>query len=90
MEAMNVQQILAEIAEHLRGMWRFRWTAVLVSWLIAVSGWYFVYTMPNIYEASARVSVDTNSLLPALTQGLTASENLMSEVDLVSKALLTR
>ena len=42
------------------------------------------------YEASAVVSVDTNSLLPALTKGLTASENLLDEVDLVSKAMLTR
>ena len=90
MAAMNVQEILSEITDHLRGMWRFRWVAVLVSWGLAVAGTFFVYAMPNIYEASARVSVDTNSLLPALTKGLTASENLISEVDLVSKALLTR
>jgi polysaccharide chain length determinant protein (PEP-CTERM system associated) len=90
MAAMNVQEILAEVTDHLRGMWRYRWVTVLVSWVVTVVGSYFVYTMPNIYEASARVSVDTNSLLPALTKGLTASENLMSEVDLVSKALLTR
>ena len=87
---MNVQEIIAEITDHIRGMWRFRWYAILISWVVALIGWYSVYTMPNIYEASARVSVDTNSLLPALTQGLTARENLMSEVDLVSKALLTR
>jgi polysaccharide chain length determinant protein (PEP-CTERM system associated) len=90
MAAMNVQEILAEVTDHLRGMWRFRWTAVLISWAVAATGWFFIYAMPNIYEASARVSVDTNSLLPALTKGLTASENLMSEVDLVGKALLTR
>lgn len=87
---MNVQEIIAEVTDHIRGMWRFRWVALVISWCIAIVGWYSVYTMPNIYEASARVSVDTNSLLPALTKGLTARENLLSEVDLVSKALLTR
>jgi len=87
---MNVQEIIAEVTDHIRGMWRYRWYALVISWVVAVLGWYFVYTMPNIYEASARVSVDTNSLLPTLTQGLTARENLMSEVELVSKALLTR
>jgi polysaccharide chain length determinant protein (PEP-CTERM system associated) len=87
---MNVQEIIAEVKDHMRGMWRFRWYAILVAWVVAIAGWYFVYTMPNIYEASTRVSVDTNSLLPALTQGLTARENLMSEVELVSKVLLTR
>ena len=87
---MNLQEIIAEITDHLRGMWRFRWQAVGIAWAVALLGWYFVYTMPNIYEASAKVSVDTNSLLPALTQGLTARENLIDEVDLVSKAMLTR
>ena len=87
---MNVQEIIVEVTDHIRGMWRFRWLALLISWGVAIAGWYFVYTLPNIYEASARVSVDTNSLLPALTEGLTAREDLMSEVDLVSKALLTR
>ncbi|MDH3275404.1 MAG: hypothetical protein OEM99_12800 [Gammaproteobacteria bacterium] len=87
---MNVQEIIAEVTDHVRGMWRFRWYAILIAWVMAIVGWYFVYTMPNIYEASTRVSVDTNSILPALTQGLTARENIMSEVDLVSKALLTR
>ena len=87
---MNVQEIISEVIDNIRGMWRFRWSAVLISWLVAVTGWYFIYAMPNIYEASARVSVDASSLLPALTQGLTARENLMTEVDLVSKAMLTR
>jgi polysaccharide chain length determinant protein (PEP-CTERM system associated) len=87
---MNIQQLIDQVLDHLRGMWRFRWRGVATAWCIALLGWYLVVTMPNVYEASARVSVDTNSLLPTLTEGLTAGENLMSEVDLVSKALLTR
>ncbi|MDH3431630.1 MAG: chain-length determining protein [Gammaproteobacteria bacterium] len=87
---MDLQEIITEILNHLRGMWRYRWQVVIVAWLVAIPGWFFVYKMPDVYEASAKVSVDTNSLLPALTQGLTASENLVDEVDLVSKAMLTR
>ena len=87
---MNIQEIVEIIADHVRGMWRFRWHAAGAAWAVAVLGWYFVFTMPSIYEATARVSVDTNSLLPTLTEGLTASENVMSEVELVSQAVLTR
>ena len=87
---MNLQELITEILNHLRGMWRYRWQLVIVAWTVAIVGWYFVYNMPDVYEASAKVSVDTNSLLPGLTKGLTASENLVDEVDLVSKALLTR
>ena len=87
---MNLQEIIAEILNHLRGMWRYRWHAVVAAWLVAILGWSAVYKMPDIFQASAQVSVDTNSLLPALTQGLTAGENIIDEVDLVSRVLLTR
>lgn len=87
---MNPQEIIAQVVNHIRGMRRYRWHAVVVAWLIALPGWALVYKMPDVYEASAKVSVDTNSLLPALTQGLTAGENLGDEVDVVSKAMLTR
>ncbi len=87
---MNLQEIIAQTLNHLRGMWRYRWHLVIIAWAIAIPGWFAVYKMPDVYEASAKVSVDTNSLLPALTAGLTASENLNDEVDLVSKAMLTR
>jgi polysaccharide chain length determinant protein (PEP-CTERM system associated) len=87
---MDVQQIIDLVKDHLRGMWRFRWYMIGVAWLVAIFGWVSVYKMPNVYAASAKVSVDTNSLLPALTQGLTARENLGDEVAMVSKALLTR
>lgn len=87
---MDLTEIITDLLNHARGMWRYRWTMVLVSWLVALPGWFVVYNMPDVYEASTKVSVDTNSLLPGLTQGLTASENIVDEVDLVSKALLTR
>jgi len=87
---MNPQELIIEVLNHVRGMWRYRWYMVLVSWCVAIPGWLYVYTMPDVFEASAKVSVDTNSLLPSLTKGLTASENLIDEVDIVSRALLTR
>ncbi len=87
---MNLHEFIAELQDHIRGMWRYRWQLVIVAWLVAVSGWIAVYKMPDVFEASAQVSVDTNSLLPDLTEGLTANENLMDEVDVVSRALLTR
>ena len=87
---MNIQQILYIVIDHVRGMWRFKWYIVGVAWATAILGWALVAKMPNTYMASAKVLVDTNSLLPDLTRGLTASENLLDEVALVSKALLSR
>ncbi len=87
---MNLQELFAQLVNNLRGMWRFRWRVVIVAWLIAIPGWVLVYYMPDVFEASAKVSLDTNSLLPELTEGLTANEDLLSEVAVVSRVLLTR
>ncbi len=87
---MSPEQLLEELRDQIRGMWRYRWYLIGVAWLIALPGWAYVYGMPDVYQATAKVSVDTNSLLPSLTRGLTASEDLGDEVGLVSKALLSR
>ena len=53
-------------------MWRFRWRALAVAWFLAVVGWAWIACAPNIYSASARVHVDTESALrplPARSRG---------------------
>jgi len=87
---VNPQEIIAEIIDHLRGMWRFRWITAAVGWVMCLVGWAYVYTMPDIYKASAKVYVDTNSLLRPLMQGLTAQRDPLDDVMVVSRALLTR
>jgi polysaccharide chain length determinant protein (PEP-CTERM system associated) len=87
---LNIQEIIAEVFEHLRGMWRYRWTAAVAAWLLAAVGWFYVYSMPDVYSASAKVYVDTQSLMGPVFQGLAISDNLEQQVSLVSRALLTR
>jgi polysaccharide chain length determinant protein (PEP-CTERM system associated) len=87
---LNPQELISEVLEQVQGSWRYRWWAVGATWLVCMLGWVYVYTIPDVYEASARVYVDTNSLLKPLMQGLTAQQNTMNEVQLVSTAVLTR
>jgi polysaccharide chain length determinant protein (PEP-CTERM system associated) len=87
---MNPQEIVAEVFEQLRGMWRFRWLAVGVAWATAIAGGVYVFSMPDVFRASARVFVDTNSLLRPLMEGLTAQQDPLDEVQLVSTAVLSR
>ena len=91
MNAMNLQEIIAEVREHIRGMWRYRWWALAFAWACLLTGSLVVFALPDVYRASAKVFVDTNSLLKPLMQGLTAtSSNPMDEVTVVSRAVLTR
>jgi polysaccharide chain length determinant protein (PEP-CTERM system associated) len=88
--AMTPQEIIADILDQLRGSWRYRWWAAGIAWVVSLVGWFYVYSIPNIYQASARVYVDTNSIIKPLMQGLTTQQNTMNEVQLVSTAVLTR
>jgi polysaccharide chain length determinant protein (PEP-CTERM system associated) len=86
----NLQQLFAQVVEHVRGMWRYRWWAVGVAWVLALAGQTVVYSIPNVYRASAKVFVDTHSMLGPLMKGLAVDTNTMNEAQLVGTAVLTR
>src|SRR6056297_3148741 len=89
-DSLNIQEIIAEVMEHVRGMWRYRWWAVGAAWVISVLGWFYVYSMPDVYKASAKIYLETETLMDPVFQGLALRDNLEAQVTAVSRALLTR
>jgi polysaccharide chain length determinant protein (PEP-CTERM system associated) len=78
------------VTDVLRGIWQGRWAGLVVAWLTAVGGGVFVFLVPDRYEATARVYVDTQSLLKPLLQGLTVQPNVDQEVTMLSRTLISR
>ncbi len=78
------------ILTYLSGIWRNRWYMMLAAWLVSIVGWGYVYQLPDQYEASARVNVDTQSILQPLLRGLTIGTNSRQRVVLVTRTLLSR
>ena len=76
------------ILEQIRGVWRFRWTAMLVAWIVCLVGWLVVLAMPDTYSSWARVYVDTRTRLSQVTTGIGLESNIASEVEAVREALL--
>src|ERR1700681_3500879 len=76
------------ILEQIRGVWRFRWTAMLVAWIVCLVGWLVVLAMPDTYSAWARVYVATRTRLGQVTQGIGVESNIASEAEAVRQALL--
>src|SRR5689334_13740889 len=74
---------------YARALWRRRWYAVAVSWLVCLAGWAFVMQLPSQYEAKARVYVDTDSILRPLMRGIAVDSNILSQVDLMQRTLLS-
>ncbi|MEN7342878.1 MAG: XrtA system polysaccharide chain length determinant [Pseudomonadota bacterium] len=78
------------IESHLRGMWRYRWRALFVAWALALVGWFFVYTMPDVYEARARIYVDTENAIRPLVENIAPTRNVLNEVNIVTREMLSR
>src|SRR4030095_371246 len=78
------------LMDYLRGMWHRRWIGLAAAWLAAIIGVAIVYRIPEKYEASARVYVDTESLLKPLLSGLAIQPNLDQQVALMSRTLISR
>jgi polysaccharide chain length determinant protein (PEP-CTERM system associated) len=85
-----MHEIVALAVSYLRGIWRYRWLALGSAWLVALAGWTYVHQLPDRYQASAQVYVDTESVLRPLMTGLTVEPNVQRRVEMMTRTLLTR
>ena len=85
-----MHELAEQLWSHVTSTWRYRWYAVVFAWVAAIAGWAFVYLMPNRYEATARVYVDTESVLRPLLAGVTVQPNIDQIVTMMSRTLISR
>ena len=85
-----MSEIFDLVVFYLNGIWKRRWTIVLVAWIVAIPGWLVVASMPSIYESSSRIFVDTSSVLQPLLRGIAVQSNLQTQVELMKQTLLSR
>jgi polysaccharide chain length determinant protein (PEP-CTERM system associated) len=85
-----MDDVLRQAMTVLRGMWRRRWLGLAVAWLIGIIGAVVIWTIPNRYEASARIYVDTQSLLKPLITGLAVAPNVNQQVTMLTRTLISR
>ena len=83
-------ELLEKVWTALCGLWKYRWYTLLTAWIIAVAGWYHIYQIPNVYQAKAKVYVDTDSVLRPLMRGMTIDTDINQRLRLMSRTLLTR
>jgi polysaccharide chain length determinant protein (PEP-CTERM system associated) len=83
-------EITAVLLNFLKAIGKYRWYAVVITWTVALIGWAVVLRMPSQYDASARVYVDTQSILKPLLSGMTTMPNLDDQVVFMRRTLLSR
>lgn len=85
-----MQELLNRVFSELRNAWRYRWRGLAVAWILAVTGWLFVYSLPNQYQVDARVHIDTKSAIHPLLRGLAVMPDVKQQVDLLIQTVLSR
>jgi polysaccharide chain length determinant protein (PEP-CTERM system associated) len=79
-----------ELFGYLHGLWRYRWSGLLIAWLVAIAGWCYVYALPNLYNARAVVNIDTSSIMKPLLKGLAVETDQNEELAIMTRVLLSR
>lgn len=83
-------ELTSALLSFLKAIGKYRWHAVVITWVVALVGWAVVLKLPNQYQASARVYVDTQSILKPLLSGMTTLPDLEDQVVFMRRTLFSR
>jgi polysaccharide chain length determinant protein (PEP-CTERM system associated) len=85
-----MQEILRLVFSYLAGIWRYRWFALVIAAVSCPVGWFYVATLPDVYSSSARVFVDTDSVLTDLLSGLAIQTDDSRRINMMTRVLFSR
>ncbi|SEP27399.1 XrtA system polysaccharide chain length determinant [Nitrosovibrio sp. Nv6] len=85
-----MEELTSQLLVYLKGVWKYRWIALAAAWIVALAGWVIVYKLPDDYQASARIYVDTQNVLKPLLAGMTVSPDLQQQISIMSRTLISR
>ncbi len=85
-----MEEILRVVLGYLSGVWRYRWISLLLAAVLSPIGWFYVASLPDVYRSSARVFVDTDSVLKPLIQGLVVQTDDRRRVSMMTRILFSR
>jgi len=83
-------QVAQELLVALQAVWRRRWIAVACAWGVALVGIAVVWAVPNRYEATSRIYVDTQTVLKPLMAGLAFQPDIDQQVRMLARTLVSR
>lgn len=85
-----MEMLIVRLLLIVRRMWKYRWIGLVVAWVAGLVGAVVVFALPDRYEASARIYVDTQSILKPLMSGLAVQPNVEQQVAILSRTLISR
>ena len=83
-------ELVREAQAALHPIWSRRWFAALAAWAVALVGAALVWFVPNRYEATSRIYVDTQTVLKPLMAGLAFQPDIDQQVRMLARTLVSR
>jgi len=86
-----MHDVMVQLMRYARGVWQYRWWMLGIAWVVCLVGWIIVARLPDQYAASARVYVDTQSVLRPFLRGLAIeTADTQRNVLLMTRTLLSQ
>ena len=82
--------LICQVETFLRGMWRFNWWGVGLSWIVFVAGTLLVLSMPDQYQTKASFYVKEFSVIEPILEDLTVQSDVTEHAYILSEAILSR
>jgi polysaccharide chain length determinant protein (PEP-CTERM system associated) len=82
--------IPAPILRSVKASWRHRWIGLGAAWVVCVLGWIAVYSLPNQYQATAKLYAEADAILGQALRGIAVDGATQQQVDLLTRTLLAR
>lgn len=85
-----METFLTMLRYDVRRMWDRRWIAAAIAWVLALLFAGGLLVVRDRYEASARIYVDTQTVLKPLMTGLAFQPDIDQQVRMLAKTLISR
>lgn len=85
-----MDEIYRQTIISLRGIWRHRRLGMASAWAAGIAALVVIAAIPDKYEASARMFVNTESILKPLMAGMTVAPDIQRQIDILTRVLVSR
>src|SRR5690242_18294065 len=85
-----MKPLLTKLVAILAGAWRYRWHGLAATWILCLTGWLAIWSIPDKYAVQAKVYIDTDTVLGPLMRGLTVGSDQDQQVAIMLRNMTTR
>ncbi|TVR98647.1 MAG: hypothetical protein EA406_06185 [Rhodospirillales bacterium] len=86
----NFDELRQQALLYLNETWKRRWIALALAAVMALAGWAYVISLPDVYSSSGRIYVDTRTVLRPLLSGIAVESDVGRELHTMQETLLRR